>query len=116
MATARRRKSRGNHDGMEIASNRKTDTTSRILLHWPSSSWSDVMAEMTSFYKQNFKHLIPIESKAKSKYSTGHEERSSKKMPDLIQAQHHAWRPQNFEELPAWRQENFEESLACEIS
>jgi len=64
------------------------------------------MAEMTHFYKQNFKHLIPMNCKASSKYSTVNEERSSKEKPDPVEAEHQGWRAQHFEELPAWRQDN----------
>ena len=104
--TVRRRcrSSRSNVNGMEITIEPKSET----MLHWASSYWSDVTAEMTSFYKQNFKHLmIPINCKSSSKYSTVNEERSSQEKPDPVEAaQHHEWRAQHFEELPAWRQGN----------
>ena len=108
MTTVRRgcRSSRSNAPGLEIATEPKSETISRIALHWASSYWSDVMAEMTHLYKQNFKHRIPINYKASSKYSTVNEERSSKEKPDPVEAEHQEWRAQHFEELPPWRQGN----------
>ena len=108
MTTVRRRRgSRSNAPRMEIAVGTKSETISRIVLHSASSYWSDITAEMASFYKQNFKHLIPINYKESAKYSAVKQERSSKVKTDPVEAQHHEWRSQQFEELPAWRQGRF---------
>ena len=107
MPSVRRRCANSPSDGKgtELAVDRATtDSISRIALRWLNSSWSDVTAEMTSFYKQNFKHLIPMNCEASAKYSVADKERSTREKLDPVEPQHHEWRAQKFEELPEWRQ------------
>ena len=110
MPSVRRRCAKSPRDGggTELAVDRATtDSLSRIALRWLNSSWSDVTAEMTSFYKQNFKHLIPMNCEASAKYSVADKERSTKEKLDPVEPQHHEWRAQKFEELPEWRQGSY---------
>ena len=106
MPSVRRRCAKSASDGRatELAVDRTTDSISRIALRWMNSSWSDVTVEMTSFYKQKFKHLVPMNCEASSKYSMADKKRSTKEKLDRVEPQHHEWRAQKFEELPEWRQ------------
>ena len=110
MPSVRRRCAKSPRDGRgtELAVNRATtDSLSRIALRWLNSSWSDVTAEMTSFYKQNFKYLVPMNCEASPKYSMADKERSTREKLDPVEPQHHEWRAQKFEELPEWRQGSY---------
>ena len=110
MPSVRRRcaKSPSDGRGTGLAVDRATtDSISRIALRWLNSSWSDVTAEMTSFYKQNFKHLVTLNCVASAKYSVADKERSTREKLDPVQPQHHEWRAQKFEELPEWRQGSY---------